>query len=483
MICRNGRFSTVGMALAAVLTISFGKAALAADEMTFWDLKLGSHATDLDRHAFMDFACGTNGGPPSTPLAGWRDFARCPPEAGNGLHEVYFREDDENEFLARAHHNEAKILQSLRTTLYGEPVIMSGLFDDDGFLIGLRAVTDPRVSVEQREHAVALRNFLMARFNVDGWECHDLPREEGETDLGGDFLKEHCERPIEGARAVIEARYLRRPGQYGIDPVTRERVEGLFTSETRFELFLDAPISDREARLAAVAKRRSAPDPFAENAARALNCPGCDLGGIDLKRQNLRNANLAGANLAGANFHGANLDGANLSGANLEGANFNKATLLRANLSRVQATSAYFFSARLDGARFDGATLTDAKMSEATLLSASLSGVVATGSLDLIDARLANANLAGAEIRNSWLRGAQLNRANLSGARLITVDLAQSSLAAANLSGARIWGTDLYGADLRDANLAGADVNGCRLTAAVMTNANIEGATFEDIER
>src|SRR5262249_34654725 len=65
-----------------------------------WDLKLGTSAAALP-DGFVDYACGTNGGPPSTPLASFQDFWRCRPEP-SGLREVYFRYDDELEYWAQA---------------------------------------------------------------------------------------------------------------------------------------------------------------------------------------------------------------------------------------------------------------------------------------------------------------------------------------------------------------------------------------------
>src|SRR5262249_30540945 len=68
--------------------------------LEIWDLKLGTAAADLPDE-FTDYACGTNGGPPSLALSHWRDFRRCRPETG-GLREVYFRYDDELEYWAKA---------------------------------------------------------------------------------------------------------------------------------------------------------------------------------------------------------------------------------------------------------------------------------------------------------------------------------------------------------------------------------------------
>src|SRR4051812_50080552 len=64
-----------------------------------WDLKLGT-AVDTLPDEFTDYACGTNGGPPSVPLRGWSDFRRCRPQP-DGLREVYFRYDDELEYWAK----------------------------------------------------------------------------------------------------------------------------------------------------------------------------------------------------------------------------------------------------------------------------------------------------------------------------------------------------------------------------------------------
>ena len=34
---------------------------------------------------FVDYACGTNGGPPSLPLTGWSDYKRCRPEPSGAV--------------------------------------------------------------------------------------------------------------------------------------------------------------------------------------------------------------------------------------------------------------------------------------------------------------------------------------------------------------------------------------------------------------
>src|SRR5258708_4505864 len=143
-----------------------------------WDLRLGTPVEMLP-DAFADYACGSNGGPPSIPLAGWRDFRRCRPDP-QGLREVYFRYDDELEYWAKANNFATEIEKYSGTKVYDFPVVLSGRFEDGGRLAGLRIVSDPRDPSRDRDEAYLLRNFLTARFGRDGWDCVDVPCAEGE---------------------------------------------------------------------------------------------------------------------------------------------------------------------------------------------------------------------------------------------------------------------------------------------------------------
>ncbi len=470
-----------GLALAAAIpTAGHAAAPDGGLPATFWDIALGSHAAELSLSDFGDFACGTNGGPPATPLPGWTAFGTCAAEPGSGLREVYFRYDDEAEYWALARNMPMQAAASRGTTLYAQPVILSALFDEDGFVLALRAVSDPRVPVTQREMGAALRNFLVSRFGLDDWACSDLPREEGETDFGGSFLKEQCRKEVETADLGIEARYLRKPGQFGIDPHSGERVQGLFVSETRFEMRLRGAVPDREARLAAVAAGETAA--VAGDRERAMNCPGCDLRGVNLKRQDLRGANLAGADLSGAILHAANLAGADLTGATLTGANLNRADLRRARLAGAKLVEALLYDTRLEAADLSQGDLSRARMAEASLVRANLSGARLVA-VDLSNGRLSDANLEGADIGGTWLPNAELSRANLRAASILEADLSRAKLVGANLAGADMRGTDLYGADLRRADLTGANFSSTRLTTALLTEAQTEGTIFEDVTR
>ena len=89
---------------ATLLTLLAAMSAPRAQErpprLEVWDLKFGTPVAQLPDE-FVDLACGTNGGPPSVPLAAWSDFRRCRAEP-SGLREVYFRYDDELEYWAKA---------------------------------------------------------------------------------------------------------------------------------------------------------------------------------------------------------------------------------------------------------------------------------------------------------------------------------------------------------------------------------------------
>ena len=150
------------------------------------DLALGMHAVEMPQHEFADIACGTRGGPPSRRLDGFLDYAVCAAEADTGLHEVHFRHDDEVEFAAKARRLDFPSLRYGSTTVYGIPVIVSVLFDGNGFLVGKRIVTDPRgLDTATREISISLWNFFRGRFKGDEWQCADLEVLEGEQPYGG----------------------------------------------------------------------------------------------------------------------------------------------------------------------------------------------------------------------------------------------------------------------------------------------------------
>jgi len=199
-------------------------------------LKLGLKAADMTTDGFGEFACGSNGGPVRQKLDDWTGFMKCRPEP-NGLHEVNVRFEDEKEYIGRAIDDDRYTEQRGSTRVAGHPVILSVLFDDGGTLRGLRFISDPRASPLERRMAHMLRLAVINRYGPGNWNCTDLPAAEGETPVGGVFVKQRCEKLTAERWLTVQANFLRKPGQNAIDPKTGEYTSGQFESWTRFEVF------------------------------------------------------------------------------------------------------------------------------------------------------------------------------------------------------------------------------------------------------
>jgi hypothetical protein len=205
--------------------------------LNVWDIHIGELASAIP-DGFINYACGTNGGPPSLPLANFTEFKKCKSDA-NGLHEVYFEYDDELEYRARALDLEAEIRRYAGTTAYEFPVVASVLFDDAGVARGERLVTDPRqqATARDRREFWVLADFIRQRFGDDGWECKEVPSDAGEHAVGSFFIKNDCGKTANGLHLALEQHYFRKKGQQSVDPDTgRSRPED-YESATRFEMY------------------------------------------------------------------------------------------------------------------------------------------------------------------------------------------------------------------------------------------------------
>jgi hypothetical protein len=223
--------------LAALVVLGAGPAC--AEEMPrradVWSLKLGTPASALANNDFIDYACGSNGGPPQEALAGWSDYNKCRPEP-NGLREVYFRYDDELEYWAKAHRSRTLLAQYGGTKVLDFQVIVSGLFDAGGTLAGLRIVTDPQANPQDRKQAYTLTNFFKARYGSEGWDCTGTPPASGESPVGNLYINSRCTKLVKGdMRAALETRFLRKSGQAEFSGSGKLTV-GQFESTTRLEL-------------------------------------------------------------------------------------------------------------------------------------------------------------------------------------------------------------------------------------------------------
>jgi uncharacterized protein YjbI with pentapeptide repeats len=130
--------------------------------------------------------------------------------------------------------------------------------------------------------------------------------------------------------------------------------------------------------------------------------------------------------------------------------------------------------ANLAGKNLNQASLFDAHLEYADLTHARLENI------NLWRAHLENANLWGAHLENANLFGAHLENANLWGARLENASLKNAHLQNASLWETHLESADLFSAHLEDANLRQAFLENANLWGAHLKNANLEEARLEN---
>jgi len=190
---RRVRVATV---LALILAASGAGAASGPRPLPrIWDVQPGTAVSELPEEELVDPACGTNGGPPGLRLESFEQFERCRPET-SGLREIWFRYDDELEYIARAARDPDAVARNNAMVVLGQPLILSLLIDRAGLVQGYRIFTDPHADQDLRADAYMVAIAFKARFGTDGWECRDLPPNEGETPIMGTFVKQRC-RPTD----------------------------------------------------------------------------------------------------------------------------------------------------------------------------------------------------------------------------------------------------------------------------------------------
>jgi len=138
----------------------------------------------------------------------------------------------------------------------------------------------------------------------------------------------------------------------------------------------------------------------------------------------------------------------------------------------------FFFSTCYDLSEVDlsGVKLRGAKLMRANLSSPSNGAVEGTTSLraaDLRDTYLKGANLSYSDLVGADLRGADIEAGSLKNAYLPKADLSS-----ANLKNTHLRAANLSNADLSNANLSGADFRGARLLDAKFIGADLSGADF-----
>ena len=230
------RFNIIAAVCIALILSVTGSTAFAQQRPPkIWDIPLGTPVGELPEDDFVDPACGTNGGTPGLRLSGFEQFEKCRAEA-SGLHEVWFRYDDELEMIARATRDLDAVVRNNAMLMLGQPAILSLLIDRAGLMQGYRILTDPRAEPELRKEAYTLVNIFKARFGATGWDCNDLPPGDGETPVDGVMVKQHCQKIADGQQISLEARHYYKLGQALVDPNTNQRTVNQFESSSRIEV-------------------------------------------------------------------------------------------------------------------------------------------------------------------------------------------------------------------------------------------------------
>jgi hypothetical protein len=226
------------VSISAIIATWFAGSVAHAQDLPpkIWDIKLGIPISELPLKDFVDPACGTNGGPPARVLTGFEGFALCPVEQSTGLHEVWFRYDDEMEYIARARRSGALIRQYQANSLAGQPIITSFLIDDAGLVQGYRIVNDPRAEGSTRIDAFNLADLFKGIAGM-GIPCTELPPAEGERPIDDIFIKEICELKTDDRVVRVESRRYYKPGQYAVDPNENRLTENQFESSARLEVY------------------------------------------------------------------------------------------------------------------------------------------------------------------------------------------------------------------------------------------------------
>jgi hypothetical protein len=224
------------LAIGAALALWLAASPAEAQAPKIWDIKLGIPISALPLSDFVDAACGTNGGPPARVLKSFYEFAQCPVERTTGLHEVWFRYDDEMEYVARARRSEIMVRQYQANALAGQPIITSLLIDDSGLVQGYRVINDPRADARTRIAAFGLADIFKG-MAMAGLECTDLPPAEGERPIEDLLVKEICESKSGGLVTRVEARRYYKPGQFAVDPNDNRLTENQFESSARLEVY------------------------------------------------------------------------------------------------------------------------------------------------------------------------------------------------------------------------------------------------------
>lgn len=177
-------------------------------------------------------------------------------------------------------------------------------------------------------------------------------------------------------------------------------------------------------------------------------------------------------------LRGRQLEGAVFILADLRKVDFTAARLRDANLAGADLRNTKFeCSGAAECADLRGVVLSFAKLQGASLDGAQLTRALLTGT-QMEGASLRKAQLQGAWLRGAQLQGASLDEALLWGAQLDNPQLWQPDAPQPWLQTASLYGAQLQGASLDGAQLQGASLNFAQLQGASLDKAQLQGASL-----
>jgi hypothetical protein len=199
---------------ALALILATAPAPAAEDGKDIRDIAIGMKVAELPQVGYVELLCAKA---PDKKLDNWEGFSQCPANSA-GDREVRFQFDDSDD--PRAKYND----RSRGTKIGGHPVLISLLISNTQTVSGILIETDPNVRLFMKKKAFLMGEQIRQRYGEDGWTCAERPKAEGEEPIGGEFIKERCEKTAAARRYVYERDLFQRAGQSLKDFVSETRL-------------------------------------------------------------------------------------------------------------------------------------------------------------------------------------------------------------------------------------------------------------------
>jgi hypothetical protein len=179
------------------------------------DLRVGMSIAEIPAGEYVDLTCAVA---PENRLDRWAEYRKCPTD-GAGIRGVAFHFNEGLNPLAQVNETYEG------TKIAGHPVLLTLLIDNRGIVDGLRIDTDPKARLFWRKKAHLLAFVVKSRYGEADWDCRDIKPSDGETAVGGLFIKQHCEKTANNRRLALDEAVYRRPGQSMNEFVNETHVE------------------------------------------------------------------------------------------------------------------------------------------------------------------------------------------------------------------------------------------------------------------